>query len=128
MSFAPGELVMVKNDWPEASGPVHIRTPHYLRGHQGRVIRYLGDYPNPEDLAFARPASKRPLYHVAFYINELWPEGARTEGARPEGARPDGKRPEGGRPEGGRPEGGRPEGRPGDEVIVEIYEHWLDRP
>jgi nitrile hydratase subunit beta len=81
----------VKDDWPETRGPVHIRTPHYLRGHNGRVLRYLGDHPNPEDLAFARPAERRSLYHVAFPLSELWPEE-----------------------------------RAGD-VLVELYEHWLER-
>jgi nitrile hydratase subunit beta len=45
--FAPGAHVRVKNDWPETRGPVHIRTPHYLRGMQGTVVRQLGAYPNP---------------------------------------------------------------------------------
>jgi nitrile hydratase subunit beta len=93
MNFSPGDAVIVKNDWPEARGPVHIRTPHYLRGHKGRVVRWLGAFPNPEDLAFARPAATRALYHVAFPMRELWPEGAQT-----------------------------------DDVVVEIYEHWLERP
>lgn len=91
--FVSGETVVVKNDWPETRGPVHIRTPHYLRGHKGTVLRHLGDHPNPEDLAFARPAAKKPLYHVAFAMNELWPEG-----------------------------------RADDELVVELYEHWLERP
>ena len=93
MSFVPGDAVTVKDDWPETRGPAHIRTPHYLRGHHGRVVRYLGDHPNPEDLAFARPASARPLYHVAFAMTEVWPEG-----------------------------------RADDELVVEIYEHWLEQP
>jgi hypothetical protein len=93
MSFSPGDRVIVKDDWPETRGPVHIRTPHYLRGHQGRVLRSLGVYPNPEDLAFARPAAERSLYHVAFSMHELWPERGNH-----------------------------------DEVVVEIYEHWLERP
>ncbi len=54
--FAAGETVRVKDQWPEAAGPVHIRTPHYMRGVVGEVVRHLGDFPNPEDLAFARPA------------------------------------------------------------------------
>ena len=54
--LAPGGTVRVRDDWPEARGPCHIRTPHYLRGRTGRVVRHLGDFPNPEDLAFARPA------------------------------------------------------------------------
>jgi hypothetical protein len=93
MNFAPGDAVLVKHDWPESRGPVHIRTPHYLRGHKGRVVRQLGVFPNPEDLAFARPAATRALYHVAFPIRELWPDGGGT-----------------------------------DDVVVEIYEHWLERP
>jgi nitrile hydratase len=97
MNFAPGDAVVVKDDWPEARGPAHIRTPHYLRGHKGRILRYLGDHPNPEDLAFARPAEQRPLYHVTFPMNELWPEG-------------------------------RPKGHSDDELVVELYEHWLERP
>ena len=92
MTFTPGDAVVVKNDWPEARGPAHIRTPHYLRGRQGRVVRHLGDYPNPEDLAFARPAAKRRLYHVTFPMRELWPEG-----------------------------------RENDELVVELYEHWLEK-
>ncbi len=66
MSFAPGDAVVVKNDWPETRGPAHIRTPHYVRGRTGRVVRALGRFPNPEDLAFARPAAERSLYHVTF--------------------------------------------------------------
>ena len=77
--------------WPEAQGPVHIRTPHYLRGVEGRVVRSLGCYGNPEDLAFARPAATIRLYHVAFDPAAVWPDAAGT-----------------------------------DELLVEIYEHWLE--
>ena len=73
--FAPGAHVRVKDDWPETRGPVHIRTPHYLRGMQGTVVRTFGAYPNPEDLAFARPAARRMLYHVAFDQPAVWQEG-----------------------------------------------------
>jgi hypothetical protein len=89
--FAAGARVRVKDDWPETRGPVHIRTPHYLRGMQGTVVRQLGAFPNPEDLAFARPAERRPLYHVAFDQTAVWREG-----------------------------------HAGDELLVEIYEHWLE--
>jgi nitrile hydratase len=64
--FAPGVQVRVKDDWPETRGPCHIRTPHYVRGRLGQVVRPLGAFPNPEDLAFARPAPRRQLYHVLF--------------------------------------------------------------
>jgi len=91
-AFAPGTPVRVRDDWPEARGPVHIRTPHYLRGKPGTVVRALGAYPNPEDLAFARPAAERALYHVAFAQDALWPDG-----------------------------------RADDTLLVELYEHWLER-
>ncbi len=73
--IAPGTHVRVRDDWPEARGPCHIRTPHYLRGHTGVVLRHLGDFPNPEDLAFRRPPAVLPLYHVRFAQTEIWGEG-----------------------------------------------------
>ena len=92
MSFAAGEEVRVKDDWPETRGPSHIRTPHYVRGRRGRVVKRLGAFPNPEDLAFARPAPRLDLYHVSFAMRDLWPEGG------------------------------------ADEVVVELFEPWLERP
>jgi len=90
-AFAPGAHVRVRDDWPETRGRVHIRTPHYVRGMRGTVVRCFGAFPNPEDLAFARPATRRPLYHVAFDQPAVWQEG-----------------------------------KAGDELLVEIYEHWLE--
>ena len=78
-SFAPGAPVRVRNAWPETQGPVHIRTPHYLRGVSGRVIRCLGTFANPEDLAFARLAPIIPLYHVAFDPADVWPDARHTD-------------------------------------------------
>jgi nitrile hydratase subunit beta len=91
MTFAPGTNVRVKDDWPETRGPCHIRTPYYVRGQAGTIVRHLGDFPNPEDLAFARPAEKRPLYHVRFSQDGVWHEN-----------------------------------HPKDELLVELYEHWLE--
>ena len=79
--FAPGAHVRVRNDWPEASGPAHIRTPHYLRGAQGTVVRTLGAFKNPEDLAFARPAPPRALYHIRFDPEIIWRDGHAKDGA-----------------------------------------------
>jgi nitrile hydratase len=70
-----GEAVRVRDDWPETRGPCHIRTPHYLRGREGIVLRHLGTFPNPEDLAFNRPAARVPLYHVAFDQPSIWKNG-----------------------------------------------------
>lgn len=79
MSLAPGTSVRVKDDWPERRGPAHIRTPHYVRGKRGRIVRFLGAYPNPEDIAFARPAAEKRLYHVAFAPPDLWPDAGADE-------------------------------------------------
>lgn len=73
-AFAPGAQVRVRNDWPETRGPAHIRTPHYVRGRTGTVVRGLGSFNNPEDLAFARPAPPRALYHVRFDPVTIWPD------------------------------------------------------
>jgi hypothetical protein len=77
--IAPGTRVRVRNDWPETRGPCHIRTPHYLRGEPVVVTRHLGDFPNPEDLAFARPAQRLPLYHVRFDRSVLWGGNGRND-------------------------------------------------
>ncbi len=79
MTIAAGTAVRVRDDWPEARGPAHIRTPHYLRGQTGTVVRHLGDFPNPEDLAFARPAAVLPLYHVRFDPRRIWPDGVTAD-------------------------------------------------
>ena len=89
--FAPGDSVRVRDAWPEATGPVHIRTPYYVRGVAGEVVRHLGDFPNPEDLAFGRPAARLALYHVRFRKGAIWAEA-----------------------------------KPDDELLVEIFEHWLE--
>ena len=90
-ALTPGTRVRVRDDWPETRGPVHLRTPHYVRGMTGTVVRQLGEFPNPEDLAFARPAPLLPLYHVAFNQPAVWQEG-----------------------------------QAGDELLIEIYEPWLE--
>lgn len=86
-----GQPVRVRLDWPETRGRCHIRTPHYLRGAAGVVERHLGAYPNPEDLAFARPAARIDLYHVRFDQAAIWGQGT-----------------------------------PGDALVVELYETWLE--
>ena len=73
--LSPGARVRVRNDWPETRGPCHIRTPHYLRGEHGTVVRHLGDFANPEALAFRRPAAMEALYHVRFDQPAVWGEG-----------------------------------------------------
>ena len=92
MTLAAGAAVRVRADWPEGRGPCHIRTPGYLRGQAGTVVRHLGDFANPEQLAFHEPAAVRALYHVAFDPRRIWEDAK------------------------------------GDELVVEVFEHWLENP
>lgn len=94
--LVPGTRVRVRFDWPESRGPAHIRTPHYLRGREGTVLAHLGDFPDPSELAFGRPAPLRALYHVAFAQPALF-------GTAPSGT-----------------------GQEGDSTLVELYGHWLE--
>lgn len=52
--------------------PGHIRAPWYLRGKTGVVERPLGEFANPEKLAYGLPAELRPLYRVRFTMAEVW--------------------------------------------------------
>ncbi len=70
----PGTRVRVRQWMP----PGHIRTPAYLRGRLGTVERVLGAFPNPEDLAYRRPAPLIPLYRVRFAQADLWPDDRAT--------------------------------------------------
>jgi nitrile hydratase subunit beta len=67
--FRPGDRVRVRMAHP----PGHIRTPWYIRGHAGVVERLCGNYPNPEELAYARSGQPaQPLYRVRFEQREVW--------------------------------------------------------
>ncbi|MBC7779931.1 MAG: nitrile hydratase subunit beta [Proteobacteria bacterium] len=73
-SMPVGARVRVRAAWPQG----HCRTPHYLRGKQGVVVRRLGDYPNPEQLAYHRPGLPLlALYQVEFDSAEVWGERLR---------------------------------------------------
>jgi nitrile hydratase len=89
--FSEGSRVRVKDARPERIARLHLRTPHYVRGRSGTIRRVLGAFPNPEALAFNRPAEPRVLYHVLFDQPPVWQEG-----------------------------------EAGDEVLIEIFEHWLE--
>lgn len=71
--FGPGDSVRVRR----ADVPGHVRTPWYIRGHAGVVERLCGVYPNPEELAYARPGlPAQPLYRVRFVQAQVWPDYA----------------------------------------------------
>ena len=66
-----GDRVKVRR----ADVPGHIRTPWYIRGQTGVIERLCGAYPNPEELAYARPGlPAQPLYRVRFIQAQVWPD------------------------------------------------------
>lgn len=67
--FRPGDRVRVRPDEPQG----HCRTPHYVRGKTGRVVRLQGVFRNPEDLAYGgQGLPGQPLYLVEFYQADIW--------------------------------------------------------
>ena len=97
--FQAGDRVRVQLRDP----PGHVRTPRYLRGKHGVVLRALGAFAFPEELAYGRPGLPRQtLYMVRFALGEVWAgRAAETTGADPAFA-------------------------PGDTLTADIYESWLD--
>ena len=63
-----GEHVRVIARFP----PGHVRTPHYLRGKCGIIERRLGEFPNPEELAYGQSSQAMPLVRVRFTMGEVW--------------------------------------------------------
>ena len=69
MIFEPGSRVRVRT----SEKPGHVRTPGYLKGKTGRVESVLGEFPNPEDLAYGLSGlPERSLYKVSFRQSDLW--------------------------------------------------------
>jgi nitrile hydratase len=67
--FRVGDKVKVRR----ASPLGHVRTPCYVRGHEGVVERICGAFPNPEELAQQRDGlPAQPLYRVRFRQKALW--------------------------------------------------------
>jgi nitrile hydratase len=69
-----GERVRVSNAEP----PGHVRTPHFVRGHTGTIVREFGRFRNPERLAYGMSGlPELTLYQVLFSMQEIWQgEGA----------------------------------------------------
>ena len=66
------ERVRVRTMMP----PGHVRTPAYLRGKAGVIERELGDFANPEQLAYGVPAEESLMHRVRFTMAEVWGDGA----------------------------------------------------
>jgi nitrile hydratase subunit beta len=68
-TFTPGDRVRVR----KSDKPGHVRTPEYLKGKTGWVESVLGEFRNPEDLAYGLSGlPESPLYKVGFRQADLW--------------------------------------------------------
>lgn len=69
--FSVGDRVFVQSRFPAG----HVRTPLYLRGKLGMIIRFHGVFLDAEKLSLGQsglPAVS--LYQVAFNYREVWPK------------------------------------------------------
>ncbi len=67
--FKPGDIVRIL----DLGKSGHIRIPWYVREREGVVERYCGAYPNPEELAYARPGLPAvDLYRVRLTQHSIW--------------------------------------------------------
>lgn len=67
--FEAGDRVRVLRE----DRPGHVRTPGYIKGKRGRVQSMLGEFRNPESLAYGGTGlPERPLYKVSFCQADLW--------------------------------------------------------
>ncbi len=67
--YSVGDRVRVANAHP----PGHIRTPSFVRGLTGTVVRHFGAFPNPERLAYGMSGLPAlDLYQVAFAMDDVW--------------------------------------------------------
>jgi Nitrile hydratase beta subunit, C-terminal len=70
VSLVPGQAVTVSS----RAHAGHHRTPSYLKGRRGTVVRPHGTFPNPETRAYGANGSPAlGLYLVRFEQDELWP-------------------------------------------------------
>jgi nitrile hydratase beta subunit-like protein len=67
--FKVGERIKIAEKFPVG----HYRTPTYVRGKQGIIIKNLGRYINPETEAFGKNAGDKIWYYmVQFFQKDLW--------------------------------------------------------
>lgn len=67
-AFAPGDTVRARNIHPTG----HTRSPRYVRGRVGVIVRYHGAHVFPDSHAHGLGEDPRALYTVRFTARELW--------------------------------------------------------
>ena len=70
--FAVGDTVRVRNMHPAG----HTRLPRYVRGKQGRVVRFYGIHNLQDARPPDTPSEPQPIYAVRFDARELWGDAA----------------------------------------------------
>lgn len=71
--FRIGDRIRVQSRFPAG----HIRTPFYLRGKSGEVIRCYGEFLDAERLAVGETGLPAvAVYQVAFDRDDLWPHAS----------------------------------------------------
>ncbi|KRX06418.1 Nitrile hydratase alpha /Thiocyanate hydrolase gamma [Pseudocohnilembus persalinus] len=73
--FQAGDIVQVKSEHENIPfRRPHLRTPGYLYGTLGVVVKVVGKFKNPELLAYKEEGPKQYLYTIRFKQKDLWPE------------------------------------------------------
>ncbi|WKW52453.1 SH3-like domain-containing protein [Rhodomicrobium lacus] len=83
--MAPSTLPVIKGNEPRFGigdtvhvrrviSPAYTRTPRYVMGAKGTISRPLGEFFNPDDIAYGRFTPKKMLYRVQFRQVDLWPD------------------------------------------------------
>lgn len=68
--YRVGAPVRIRRAWP----PGHVRAPWYLRGCYGAICHIVGEFGNPEEMAYGRnDGAKLTLYRVRFRQGDVWP-------------------------------------------------------
>jgi nitrile hydratase len=75
--FTPGDRVTARNINPAG----HTRLPRYVRGKEGTIERYLGDFVFPDANALGQGERPEPCYAVRFAARDLWGERAGEDDA-----------------------------------------------
>ena len=67
--YKPGDKIRVGTGNPAG----HCRTPAYVRGKKGTVVKLYGAFLNPESLGHGGSGlPKQPMYQVEFEQGEVW--------------------------------------------------------
>jgi len=80
--YKEGDIVKVKDEhYATRIRRPHLRTPGYIFGKIGTIVRINGSFDNPELAAYREKGPKQPLYTVAFSQKDVWEayEGAEDD-------------------------------------------------